>query len=222
MFLCIGIFLLTLLPSLNHVYMEYIIQQDLFGGKDAFDQHEFFEKCDVETLGNLLAQGVRLAFASLSVEDLIDSDSTKSKVLHERVYRYVKDCINQSTLYNEISFPDNNANNQRLLFCYNDYVFIFKKSGASTNEDSRVTIAINEQSHSQHILIVEYTVDRMWTEIMSIRIIYRILGDTKFVYSIPLADALYIEQGFDGPEDPTPITPILKNSQKKVGDGTSK
>ena len=222
MFLCIGIFLLTLLPSLNHVYMEYIIQQDLFGGKDAFDQHEFFEKCDVETLGNLLAQGVRLAFASLSDEDLIDSDSTKSKVLHERVYRYVKDCINQSALYKEISFPDNNANNQRLLFCYNDYVFIFKKVGASTNEDSGVTIAINEQSHSQHILIVEYTVDRMWTEIMSIRIIYRILGDTKFVYSIPLADALYIEQGFDGPEDPTPITPILKNSQKKVGDGTSK
>ncbi len=202
--------------------MEYIIQQDLFGGKDAFDQHEFFEKCDVETLGNLLAQGVRFAFASLSDEDLIDSDSTKSKVLHERVYRYVKDCINQSALYKEISFPDNNANNQRLLFCYNDYVFIFKKAGASTNEDSGVTIAINEQSHSQHILIVEYTVDRMWTEIMSIRIIYRILGDTKFVYSIPLADALYIEQGFDGPEDPTPITPILKNSQKKVGDGTSK
>lgn len=202
--------------------MEYIIQQDLFGGKGAFDQHEFFEKCDVETLGRLLSQGVRFAFASLSVEDLIDSDSTKSKVLHERVYRYVKDCINQSTLYNEISFPDNNANNQRLLFCYNDYVFIFKKSGASTNEGSRVTIAINEQSHSQHILIVEYTVDRMWTEITSIKILYRIMGDTIFLYSIPLADALYIEQGFNDPDDPTPITPILKNTQKKEGDGTSK
>ena len=202
--------------------MEYLIQQDLFGGKGAFDQHVFFEKCDIETLGRILSQGIRFAFASLSVEDLTDSDSTKSKVLHERVYRYVKDCVNHSTLYNEISFPDNNANNQRLLFCYNDYVFIFKKARASTNEVSGVTIAINEQSHSQHILIVEYAVDRMWTEIVSVKIAYRILGDTKFVYSIPLADALYIEQGYDGPDDPTPITPILKNSQKKAGDGTSK
>ena len=202
--------------------MEYLIQQDLFGGKGAFDQHVFFEKCDIETLGRILSQGIRFAFASLSVEDLTDSDSTKTKVLHERVYRYVKDCVNHSTLYNEISFPDNNANNQRLLFCYNDYVFIFKKARASTNEDSGVTIAINEQSHSQHILIVEYAVDRMWTEIVSVKIAYRILGDTKFVYSIPLADALYIEQGYDGPDDPTPITPILKNSQKKAGDGTSK
>ena len=85
-----------------------------------------------------------------------------------------------------------------------------------------MTIAINEQSHSQHILIVEYTVDRMWTEITSIKILYRIMGDTIFLYSIPLADALYIEQGFNDPDDPTPITPILKNSQKKEGDGTSK
>jgi hypothetical protein len=62
----------------------------------------------------------------------------------------------------------------------------------------------------------------MWTEITSIKILYRIMGDTIFLYSIPLADALYIEQGFNDPDDPTPITPILKNTQKKEGDGTSK
>jgi hypothetical protein len=201
--------------------MEYIIQQDLFGGKGIFDQHDFFENCDVETLGNILSQGVRLAFASLSVEDLTDSDSTKSRVLHERVYRYVRDCVNQSELFHEISFPDNNANNQRLLFCYSDYVFIFKKSGASTNE-TKVSATIEEQSNSQHILIVEYAVDNMWTEILSVKILYRISGQTMFEYSIPLSDTPYLKQGFNCPEDPTPMVPVLKTSQKILQNGTSK
>ena len=201
--------------------MEYIIQQDLFGGKGFFDQRVFFEKCDVDTLGKVLSQGVRLAFASLSVEDLTDSDSTKSKVLHERVYRYVRDCVNQSELFQDISFPDNNANNQRLLFCYSDYVFIFKKFGASTNE-TKVSATIEEQSNSQHILVIEYAVDSMWTRILSVKILYRAYGETLFEYSIPLTDTPYLEQGFDSPDDPTPITPVLKNSQKKAIYGTSK
>ena len=73
-----------------------------------------------------------------------------------------------------------------------------------------------------HLLIVEYTVDRMWTEITSIKIIYRIMGNSLFLYSIPLVDALYIEQGFDDPDDPTPITPVLNNSNKRAENGTSK
>lgn len=201
--------------------MKYIIQPDLFGGKSNFDHHDFFKNCDVESLGRILSQGVRLAFASLSNEDLSDSDSTKSKVLHERVYRYVKDCVNQSELFSEISFPDNNANNQRLLFCYSGYIFIFKKYRASTNETS-VTATIEEQSNSQHILIVEYAIDNMWTGVSSVKILYRVFGRTIFDYSIPLTDAPYLKQGFDSIEELTPIVPVLKTSQKILRNGTSK
>ena len=100
----------------------------------------------------------------------------KNKLLGEGIVT-MNDCI------------DSSAGNIKKHFYAGDYIFLLCKDGCTQN-DTKITRAIEMQSCDKIIIQIQYTIDNSWNNLMSASFIYAEAGSTIFSYDIPLSYAL--------------------------------
>jgi hypothetical protein len=141
--------------------------------KGEFDYNDFENNCLGKGLEGCIERGVFSAFYKVKNSELELQFSTRASALHDQAFRDIENEINTHIEQADVFFTDGISGNQRMYFGFNNYLFILAKDGSSTN-DTSVTESIRNQYGDRHIMIIKYSIDQLWENVLSIDMQYSI------------------------------------------------
>lgn len=191
----------------------HILQATLFPRIDEFSAESFETFLASNNFESVVSTSVQDAFNYVS-DSPLEIARVKSDVMNERVFCLLRDNLLANGLISECDIMTNRAGNVKNCFTMEDYIFVINKAGASQN-DTKITDNINNQSCDKDILQIQYAIDNSWTELTGLRFVYSLGGTSVYIHDIPLVIRTGIIENSDVIEEVAAAKVSLKAGLKK-------
>lgn len=192
-----------------------IRQLSLFPSEERFDPESFVSFVNsrnlpelvsssaIETFNTVLNIGIQEKRVKSDVMNSMFFDNLKMRLLEEGVIT-TNDCI------------ESIAGNVKKHFYAGDYIFVLSKDG-STQNNTKVTQAIERQTCDKIVIQIQYTIDDSWSDLIAIRFNYSEGGSTVFLYDVPFSSDVYSTNGITSSLDiETPKVTLKKFDENIV------